>query len=279
VDGLLLRNVTVEGASLGISCNSGPCASWWLENVKVTNAVGSGSGADTIAIEEGENIGAINVETTHASADGIDLKARQVLILNSYVHHIQRNGIKLWYGGDIINTIVEHTGADAALVFKEPGHYRVLHSLVAFHNFQKDQSYNLTAGYDTSKKLNVEIVNSIFYNTAGGMFFSNHTKVNINHSLFYGMENKKVLRAYLSGREIEVMLQQSTAVFDKVGLGNNVRFADPQFIKPRTSNFFLKATSPAINRGRVTEAYPKTDRRGELRIKGGAPDIGPYEIR
>lgn len=280
VNGLLLRNVRVENASLGISCNSGPCRSFWLENVTVRNAAsGGGSGADAISMEEGENVVIVNAEATGATADGIDLKARNVLVLGSHVHHVARNGIKLWRGGDIVNTLVHHTGADSALVFKDPGRYRVLHSVMAFHNYRRGPSYNLTAGYDTKGRLEVELANSIFYNTSGGMFFSDNTRLRISSCIFFGMENRNILRALVRGREIEYQTGPATArAIEKAGLGTGLLLVDPRFVAPERGDFRLRAGSPALNRGARVAPAPVTDRNGAPRVLGAAPDLGPFEL-
>ncbi len=280
VNGLLMRNVLVENASLGISCNSGPCRSWWLENVTVRNAAsGGGSGADAISMEEGENVVLVNAESTGATADGIDLKAKNVLVMNSHVHHVTRNGIKLWRGGDIVNTLVHHTGADSALVFKDPARYRVLHSVMAFHNYKRGPSYNLTAGYDTKGRLDVELTNSIIYNTSGGMFFSDNTKLTISSCIFFGMENRNVLRALVRGREIEYQTGPATArAMERAGLGTGILLVDPGFVAPERGDFRLRAGSPALNRGVRAALSPATDRNGAPRLLGAAPDLGPLEL-
>ncbi len=72
-DGLLINNVTVTGAGLGISCNAGPCNNWKLENVTVTNSSqGGGSGADAIAVENGDNFVFFGGDVSGADADGIE---------------------------------------------------------------------------------------------------------------------------------------------------------------------------------------------------------------
>jgi hypothetical protein len=280
VDGLLMRNVTVENASLGISCNNGPCKSWWMENVKVTNAGGSGSGADAIGVEEGDNIVIVNAETSGATADGIDLKATRVLIINSTVHHVDRNGVKLWHGGDVVNTVIHHTGADSAINFKYGGRYRLLHVVMAFHNYRSGASYNLTAGYDTKEHLDVELANSIFYNTSGGMYFSDNMKLRVSNCIFFGMENRKVLRARAGGREHDLTFSATAGALDRLGLGRGNLFVNPQFVGAERGDFRLRPASPAINRGaRAATGYPATDKSGAPRIAGGVPDIGAYEVQ
>jgi len=276
-DGLLLRKVTVENASLGISCNSGPCVNWRLDKVTVTGRGGDGSGADAIAVEEGRNMVFYHVHVSGMAADGIDLKAKNVLVMGCYVHNLARNGVKLWHGGDIVNTVIHHTGADAAIVFEHAGHYRILNSVMAFHNYPGPSSYNLTASYDAHEKLKVELINSIFYNTSGGMYFQDGTSVSVKNCLFHGMKNGDLLRAQVRGQEVELTRETGAAAFKKRGIGSGVILADPQFVNPAKGDFRLKRSSPAVNKGVMVPQMPPVDIAGGPRVKGGAPDIGALE--
>ena len=134
-DGLLLLDVSVSGTDLGVSCNAGPCAHWWLERVRVDARRGSSgnSGADAFAIEDGRQIAIVDSTFAGASADGIDTKADDVVVLGARVLGVERNGIKLWRGGDVIDSVVDGSGADASLVGDAPGRYRYLHVLVTHH--------------------------------------------------------------------------------------------------------------------------------------------------
>ena len=289
IDGMLLRNVRVEGAALGISCNGGPCRSWWLENVDVINASGSGSGADTIGVESGENFVLVNVTVTGAAADGIDIKAPRVLLQGCHVHHVRRNGIKLWRGGDIVNTVVHHSGADAAVVFNGPGRYRVLHSLVAYHNYNIENSYCLTAGVDVKEPLDVQLLNTIFHRTAGGLYLSAHTRAQIQGCLFHDMQNPTAIRRIVGGTEEELRYVELVAAIERAGIGSgNVAGKDPRFVDAERGDFRLlpgegrgcgRAASPIPDGGRATPLAPETDFLGRRRAQGAAPDIGPFEWR
>lgn len=277
-DGLLLMNVVVHGASLGVSCNAGPCRSWWLENVKVEKMSRSSGDADAIAVAEGDNIAIVNTEVSGATADGIDLKATRAVVWNCSVHNLARNGVKLWHGGDIVNTLIHHTGADAAIVFEHKGRYRILHSLVAYHNWPTPKSYNLTASHDAKEPLQVELINSIFYKTSGGMFFQDGTSVTIKNCVFSDMRNGLVLRALVRGKEVEVTLPQARkAGLQRAGFGGGNHVADPNFRAEAKGDFTLKRSSPAVNGGAMVKDYPATDFRGRKRVQGGKPDIGPFE--
>ena len=53
--------------------------------------------------------------------------------------------------------------------------------------------------------------------------------------------------------------------------------AKPGFMDPTQGDFRLKADSAAVDAGKVAMPYPAEDRDGAPRIRGKAPDIGPFE--
>jgi hypothetical protein len=216
------------------------------------------------------------VDVSRVAADGIDLKAKNVLVTGCYVHQLGRNGVKLWYGGDIVNTIVHHTGEDAALVFEHAGRYRVLNSVVAYHNYPEPKSYNLTASYDSRERLDVELVNSIFYKTSGGMFFQDGTRVTVRSCVFHEMKNGTYMRLQWRGRELTLTRRGGLAAFRKIG-AKGVVLADPRFVAPERGDFRLRRGSPAANAGIRVAHMPAVDVAGAPRIKGSAPDIGAHE--
>ncbi len=271
LDGLLAFNVRVSKASnIGFHCGQGPCRNWRLENVTVDlSGGGSGSGADAFAIESGDNFLLVNVTTTGAAADGIDVKGKRVVVYNCHVHHVGRNGIKLWQGGDVINTVVHHTGADAALVTEE-GRIRILHSVFGFHNYRGDTSYFGTLGYDTRGVSKAEIINSIFFNASGGLWIDPKAEVVVRGSIFWNNENGNVLE---HGNH-RITIAGGSPQFGKLGYGAG-RIVDPKLdasMKPQ-------AGSAARNGGvRLGQQYPAHDRRGQPRLRGPAPDVGAYEV-
>ena len=82
-----------------------------------------------------------------ASGDGIDLKTASGVVANVVVHDVQRNGIKFWHDGDIINALVYNTGADAALVFDTGATCRIINSTIARHAVGQS-AYAGTVAYD-----------------------------------------------------------------------------------------------------------------------------------
>jgi hypothetical protein len=273
IKGLLLKNVKVLGASLSISCNSGPCSSWRLENVVVKGGGGGAgnSGSDAIAVENGDNHLFYKVDVSGAAADGIDTKATRVVVWDSHVHDIARNGVKLWWGGDIVNTLVHHTGADCAVNVKMGERVRILNSTIAYHNYQQGTSYNMAFRYDDNGPVQVDIINSIIYNTSGGAYFSTNAKVNISNSLFYGMENGTILEH----GSTTIQTSDSPSIFQTKGLGSNNLIADPGL----GADFIPKSGSCVANKGQILPTlFPTEDLDGCARVKSGLPDLGPYEV-
>jgi hypothetical protein len=285
IDGLLIRNTSVIDPLLGISCNFGPCRSWWLENVRVKCQQAGGGDMDAIAVAEGDHMVLINVEVSGAKADGIDLKASRSIVMDSHAHNTIRNGIKLWYGGEIVNCLVHHTGADAAVAFKRKGHYRLVNSVVAYHNWEpREKSYTLTAGYDVDVPMTIEIYNTIFYKHYGGFFFGKEQKPTIRNCLFHSIANRSLLHKRIRGEsvhEIEITNpSKAEKKLRKLGLGGDNIFADPKFVAPEKGDFHLRADSPAINRGKkLGQGFPLADIEGKPRVQGGTPDLGIYERR
>jgi dihydroorotate dehydrogenase len=311
---LLLENVVISGATLlGFSCNVGPCINVRFNNVAVHNrgTAGGNSGADCIAFENGDNLVFFNVEADHCEADGLDLKASRVAVYNSYFHNVIRNGLKLWKGGDVVNTIVSHTGGDASIVFDGPGTYRMMHSIDAHHLEGAAGAYTMTIGYDTTCGVsdaacgsssgapnccrttnlptnfgglfNIELTNNIFWHDSGPLFVPTGSGLSVRNNLFTSFaDGEEVFDVRDLGMRIPVTGIQSHGW----GSGNLVYGTNPNFSNPDVSpsaenlmNWIPAAGSPLINAGIVPNptTYPSFDIRGSSRNAGGAPDIGPFK--
>ncbi len=276
-DGLLIRNVTVQDATLGVSCGAGPCKSWWLENVRITNRAGTGEGSDAVAVEDGEDLVMVNVSVSRASADGVDVKAKNVLVLGSHVAHVGGNGLHLWRGGDVVNSLVHDTGGDGAVVLHS-GRYRLLNTVVAFHKATRGKRHCLTAGRGEGGAAQVELINSIFYSSTAGLYFAGQTRPRIHNCLFHGFQSSVVLEARGKAGRVTVRASQPAGVFQKLGLGRNNLFMDPRFSGSHKGDFRLTEQSPAVNAGRKVVPFPAQDMVGNPRMRGSAPDLGPYEL-
>jgi hypothetical protein len=275
LDGLLLLDVVVDGTDLGVSCNVGPCEHVWLERTRIAGRTGpEDSGADAFAIEEGRQIAVVDTVVQGAAADGIDTKADDVVVFGTQVLDVGRNGVKLWRGGDVINSVIDGTGGDASLVGEEPGTYRYLHTLVAHHGDPGDTPYVGTWSYDVgSSDLTVEIVNSIFYeNSPGGFFVPRGATLSVRHSIFDGGSDHRLFD--MGGDEGYTFAD--LAAFQQAGFGEANQVADPGFVDAAARDFSTGAASPARDAGEVVEGLD-VDATGEPRVRGVAPDVGPIE--
>jgi len=210
------------------------------------------------------------VEATGCTADGIDIKGSNVLIINPYVHNVQRNGIKLWNGGDIINALVVDTGADVSIYLGDRGYSRLINSTIALpsHN---GRAYVLAAGYnENNSNLKLEITNTIIYqngaNNGSVLYMPNINgatrTLSVKNSLFY-----------ISSGSVEITAN-TNQYFTAPDSGNLID-TNPYFINPATTgDYHLLALSPALNRGKNT-AY-NFDRAGKAR-PSDAFDLGAYE--
>lgn len=276
VDGLLLLDVTMNDVGFGISCNGGPCAHWWIERTTV-NARGGGedSGNDAFAIEEGRQVAVVDSTFRGASADGIDTKADDVVVFGSKVLDVGRNGVKLWRGGDVIDTIVDGTGADASLVGDRAGRYRYLHTLVAHHGRPGDTQYVGTWGYDApSGSFRVELVNSVLWsNATGGLYVPAGTQLSFRHTIF-GDPGSKLVE--LSDGTTLTTDAAGLAALEANGWGTANVIGDPRFTNTLGGAYTTTAASPARDAGETVAGLAR-DAAGGPRVKGPAPDIGPME--
>lgn len=273
LDGLLMRNVRIEGTDIGISCNAGPCEHWWLDRVSVTGRSGSqDSGADTFAIESGRQIAVVDSVFTTSAADGIDTKATDVLVLRCQVRDASRNGIKLWFGGDVINSVVDGSGADASLVGDGAGRYRYLHNLVTRHD-PGGTGYVGTWGYDTNAALQVEFTNTIFAgNATGGLYIDDSGQVSFTNNLFSDPGAK--LLDYRGS--VTPISAGGLAALQSGGLGSGNVLGSPGFVNRAARDYHTVASSPARN-GAAAVSTLGTDLYRNARVAGPRADIGPAE--
>ncbi len=268
VDGLLLLDVVVDGADLGVSCNAGPCAHWWVERTRITGRRGAAtSGAYAFAIEDGRQIAVVDVSVENAEADGVDTKADDVVVLATRVLGVGRNGIKLWRGGDVLDSVVDGSGADAALVGAEGGRYRYAHVLVTGHD-PAGTGYVGTWAYDTPEApVELEIVDSIFVaNAAGGLFVPSGADVSLRHNLFGDAGDQ------LLDRQGTLYDVADLARLEADGLGAANLAADPRL----DDDWTPAADSPTRDAGEVVPGLDR-DLLGNPRVVGAAPDLGPIE--
>jgi hypothetical protein len=279
VDGVLLHNVEVRGASIGVQCNTGPCRNLRFQGLRIHGAqVGTNSGYDGLAVENGDNILIMDAEVSGSSADGIDLKATRVAVFNAFVHHVGRNGIKLWKGGDIINSVVSHTGADAS-VSLGAGTYRIVHSVMAYHNWQGPSSYSVVVAYDDKGPSSIELVNSVFYRNSGGLYFGPDTQVRVSGCLFSEIGNGNLFEVTVPNAKRTTMILAQLPFLKSMRLGysNLPPGTKPKFRDAAAADYRVGQGSPLIDAGVTDQGLPSFDLAFGKRTNGKRPDIGPFE--
>jgi len=273
-DGLLVLDSSVHGADLGISCNTGPCAHWWIERTRVRNrSRRNDSGADDFAIESGRQVVVVDSTFSGAAADGIDTKAEGVVVFGARVLNVGRNAIKLWHGGDVIDSVTDGSGADAALVGDVGGRYRYLHVLVHGHS-PRGRGYVGTWGYDHTREVfRIEVVNSIFAGNASGGFFAPATaRLSVRHCLFDDPRDK--LFDLSDGRSWRI---SELSAFKKAGFGSGDVVGRPRLETVAGRRWSTAAGSPARDAGERIQGLSR-DLYGRSRSRGRGPDIGPVEV-
>jgi hypothetical protein len=273
-NGLTLLNVTIENGFQGVTCAE-VCNNLYFDGLVINNKnYGSGSsGADAIGIEDGNNAIMANVSVLYAEADGIDVKGDNTLVINSSVTGAKRNGIKLWGNGDIVGSVVSNTGADGGIIFNGGSNYRMANSMLTNH---LATGYIMTVNYGLSVPVNVEIVNSIFYNNPKGIYFPTSATLTLKNNLFKpGTSNGKVFE---QGGLVVSTLADLTSASAITQSGNLDFGVNPLFVTPLSGDFSLSALSPLVNAGLNYGNLPRLDQAGQLRIQGGQVDIGPMEL-
>jgi len=283
--GLLVRNVTIrQPAILGIDCGSGPCRDWRIENTRVEmSSLRAGhSGADAFAVESGGNILFVGVSAEQVPGDGIDVKGAPVAIFNSTLRDIGRNGIKLWQGGDIVNTMIVGSGADAAVVFSRAGRYRMLHCTIVEHCWPGPRAYLMTVGHDApTDRIALQLRSSIFFRHSGGIFLSPGTRAHLENNLFGEIGGESLLTVGRAGRpqpDVVAPGPGAGARIRALGLGETNGAIDADaFVDPSQRDYRLAPGAP-VGTVRPAQPYPTLDRSGAARIQGDGPEPGPDEF-
>ena len=284
VEDLLIKNVTMTDITgIGLQCGDeqNKCAKDVLvQDVKVLGAENNedDTGYDSLAMVESDNILVIDSTFTNAPGDGLDFKSTRVAVVNTIVGNPNRNGIKFWHEGEIINSIVYATGADAAVVFgsdKSGSVFRLVNSVVAQHLLTTPQAerhaYAITIGYDESKSYNVEIINNIFYDMPGPIYINSQSSIDIRNNIFYKFIHDDRFLVY--GEDDLDNIEE----LNQIEYADQNLYIDPMFKDTSLSDWTLLQTSPAIDTGARNNKIPDFDINWKDRPIGSEVDIGPYE--
>lgn len=282
VDGLLVANVTMTDITgIGLQCGDeeNNCAKNVLvQNVEVLGADGNNNdtGYDSLAMVESDNILILDSKFTNAPGDGLDFKATGVAVVNTIVENPNRNGLKFWHEGEVINTIVSKTGADAAVVFdaEETGSkFRMINSIVTQHLLDLPTSdryaYAMTIGYDTPNSFEVELVNNIFYDLPGPIYINSESNINVENNIFYKFIHDDRFLVY-GNNDLD-----NISDLNQKEYANENQYIDPEFTDPTSSDWTILTTSPAVDAGKKGIEVPDFDIEWDKREETSV-SVGPY---
>lgn len=245
IDGLLVSDVTMQHVSLmGFNAGAVGGGVQLYRNVHLDRvyALMSGTGdntaADAMAFENGQNVLAENSIAQDAGGDGFDFKADKTAVVNSIARRITRNGVKLWSNGQIVNSLVYDTGADAGVVL-EDGDFRIVNSAFAWHlKGQSGGAYSMTAGYDNPSFDSLEIFRSIFFEECD-RFYVNDTgpgSLSVKENVFHDFALDRILQ--YGGTDYE-----TTAAINAQTWGEANADRDPGFAAPASDDWRIPTGS------------------------------------
>lgn len=271
IEGLILSDIVIEEAGLAVNIGDERDANvkgLRISGLELLNAPAGGNNTslDGIAVV---NSCKVLIDTTvieHTEGDGIDCKSLDVCIVNTLVHGTTRNGIKLWRGGELLNTIVHECSpvADAALVVEAGYPFRMIHSILMGETPGYAASYN----YPRESSARVEVVNTVFSNLTH-TFYLGTRDLHSRHSLYYATAG-----GLYSGQTTASTVAELNALSNCAGNAS----ADPLFADPAATDFSVAPGSPCVDAGTSSDVLlPSFDYLGNPRMMGAAPDIGPCE--
>ncbi|MBW2964643.1 right-handed parallel beta-helix repeat-containing protein [Candidatus Woesearchaeota archaeon] len=276
VDGLMFKNVTIQNVNgIGIQCGdeNQPCAkNVLLQNVKVIGATGQGddTGYDTLAMVSTDNVLVLDSYFANSPGDGLDFKATRVSVVNTVAASPNRNGMKFWHDGEMINCLVYRTGADAAVVTdgQQNKEFRIINSIIAQHNYDGGNSYAITFNYDSGAAASIVLKNNIFYDMPGPIYANSASTLDVENNIFYDFRDDNLFD-YKDGYDASDLNSQSWA-------SGNI-FVDPLFVSASKPDLTLSSGTPAKDAGVSGSGVPGFDINWKTRPAGSSVDIGPYE--
>lgn len=292
-NGATFKNVSIKNTYQGIT-SAKDINNLYLENVTIQNrdSQHTGSAGDAIGIESldennpGKNFIVANSHIKHADADGVDIKAMNALVINTIVEGAERNGIKLWKNGDIVNSIVrlnEDAGADGAVILGSSNlsgqKYRILNSIVTGYGYpvlpeEEGWGKNIYSAALYANNSTLEIINSVFTN--------NTKSINVTSNSQITLENNLLNPGTLDGNVIVSGDYYITSTDDLNSLDSHPNVSSSNNLPTNTNpdlnnDLHTNSSSPLINAGTNHSKQPEFDLNNTNRVKDSSIDIGPYE--
>ncbi len=303
VDHVVIRDSHLHDNDLsGIDCTPGPCHDLLLSNLLIeNNGLTADFAADGIAVERGQRIRIEQVRVLNNGGDGIDLNSRDrapvegILVSRCLVAGNLMDGLKLWAGGRVENSVVHSSGGTPLALAAFSGvHLELINNTIAYNMWDPayaTRGYAMAVGYPepgepAATNVHLTMTNNIFaFNTGPqvgtptGLYLGPGVILTEGYNLYYSRDDCEI-EAQFSGREepcysrAEIAAGTWTA---DTGQGRGNRTDDPRLVSgPPAPDLRLAANSPAIDAG-TAEGAPRVDMEGLPRPGDSAPDLGAYE--
>jgi hypothetical protein len=273
----------------GIDCTPGPCNGLRISNVRVYDNGPAGEwGADGIAVEMGEDIRIEGCQVYENGGDGIDLNSRDsgpvagIEVRDCQVWDNKRNGIKLWRGGTITNSLV-HSMGSAGIVLIREGTYEIQSTMVARSGLDGD--YGVVAAYPEESEeapgpVTLRIRNSVFAFNNSGIYLGESVQLDEDYDLFFSRADCEI-EAVFSDRQDGCYSRDEVAGgawLRETSNGGHSLAADPRLVDTEGGDCHLRPESPARDAG-DPEQSGTPDLEGNARPGGEGVDMGPYEAQ
>jgi len=294
--------VTIEGCLIhdnkfvGIDCTPGPCYNLTIRHSNIyNNGISTDFGADGIGVETGDHIIVEWSEIYGNKGDGIDLCSRNPLwfnessdvkVIGCKIYDNDLEGVKLWTGGRIENTLIYSNGL-TGLDFIYNGKYLVINTAIV-KNSVRIRSYSVCIGYREvvplggQDNLEVEIYNSIIaFNGPSrspvGIYVGQGVQLISDYNIWYSRKDGEI---YFGATGTEYTREDiiKGKWTNDTGNGKHSLAVDPLFLSLERDDYRLQDNSPAIDSANP-EKSPNIDLLGTSRPQGVGYDIGPYEHR
>jgi len=288
VENLIIRDSDLHDHHFGgIDCTPGPCNNLLISNVRVHHNGEAGEwGADGIAVEMGQEIVIEGCQVYENGGDGIDLNSRDegpvsgIEVRGCQVWGNKRNGIKLWRGGTISDSLVHSTGS-AGIDLSRAGTYEIVNTLVAHSGL--DDGYGVVVAYPEESgpqgPVTLRVRNSIFAFNNSGIYLGASVRLDEDYDLFFSREDCEI-EAVFRDREDGCFSRDEVAGgawFRETGNGQHSLAVDPRFVDDEGGDYYLRPESPARGAG-DPEQGGTPDMEDNQRPAAGGVDMGPFEV-
>jgi hypothetical protein len=288
--GLILSNIYVENTDIGVNIGDEQnpnVRGVRISNVNIYDPVTNynNTALDGIAVVNCYKVLIDDSTVVNVVGDGIDTKSWDISVVNCFIDNPARQGVKFWWNGEMINTIVyDANSPDDAIYLWRQGPIRMINCDTIHKPQVGYAAENGTANVqDTAPTTEqpIYLINDIWAFLPRGAFFETTNVISLD-SCYFDFTNGYPLITSINNEGTQLGLPNIYTTTQMNGLpdcgGNNTN--NPDFLN--FTNFELAPQSPYVaagtNYGGTINGKslfaPAFDFYGAERRVGLAPDVG-----